>query len=103
MLLVFILCFFLFSSRRRHTSCSLVTVVQTFALPICVLDLPNLQAAHKIRQRPAWSPRHQTDLPRYGVSVVRGDRDTLQGDECFDPFGSPGAVGIGREERKSVG
>ena len=29
--------------------------------------------------------------------MVRVDRDTLQGDECFDPFGSPGAVGIGRE------
>src|SRR3546814_9610525 len=30
------LCFF-FSSRRRHTRCSLVTGVQTCALPICVL------------------------------------------------------------------
>src|SRR3546814_11284105 len=29
------LCFF--SSRRRHTSCALVTGVQTCALPICVL------------------------------------------------------------------
>src|SRR3546814_2875869 len=28
-----ILCFF-FSSKRRHTSCALVTGVQTFALPI---------------------------------------------------------------------
>src|SRR3546814_8446962 len=27
-------CFF-FSSRRRHTRCALVTVVQTCALPIC--------------------------------------------------------------------
>src|SRR3546814_2827445 len=26
---------FFFSSRRRHTSCALVTVVQTCALPIC--------------------------------------------------------------------
>src|SRR3546814_17153238 len=29
------LCFFFFSSRRRHTSCALVTGVQTCALPIC--------------------------------------------------------------------
>src|SRR3546814_4110493 len=29
-----VLCFF-FSSRRRHTSCALVTGVQTCALPIC--------------------------------------------------------------------
>src|SRR3546814_3927696 len=28
--------FFLFSSRRRHTRCALVTGVQTCALPICV-------------------------------------------------------------------
>src|SRR3546814_567989 len=27
--------FFFFSSRRRHTSCALVTGVQTCALPIC--------------------------------------------------------------------
>src|SRR3546814_14253581 len=29
------LCFFVFSSRRRHTRCALVTGVQTCALPIC--------------------------------------------------------------------
>src|SRR3546814_10772733 len=28
------LCFFVFSSRRRHTRCALVTGVQTCALPI---------------------------------------------------------------------
>src|SRR3546814_5211810 len=28
--------FFFFSSRRRHTSCALVTAVQTCALPICL-------------------------------------------------------------------
>src|SRR3546814_5685311 len=29
---------FLFSSRRRHTRCALVTGVQTCALPICGLE-----------------------------------------------------------------
>src|SRR3546814_11640690 len=29
------MCFFFFSSRRRHTICALVTGVQTCALPIC--------------------------------------------------------------------
>src|SRR3546814_1247502 len=29
-----------FSSRRRHTSCALVTGVQTCALPICSWGLP---------------------------------------------------------------
>src|SRR3546814_9749178 len=32
--LLFIGCFFFFSSRRRHTRCALVTGVQTCALPI---------------------------------------------------------------------
>src|SRR3546814_9469165 len=31
---------FFFSSRRRHTSCALVTGVQTCALPICYLHKP---------------------------------------------------------------
>src|SRR3546814_5126184 len=36
MLLWLVFClFFFFSSRRRHTSCALVTGVQTCALPIC--------------------------------------------------------------------
>src|SRR3546814_10008937 len=30
-----VLCLFVFSSRRRHTRCALVTGVQTCALPIC--------------------------------------------------------------------
>src|SRR3546814_6372824 len=33
---VFVLWFFFFSSRRRHTRCALVTGVQTCALPILV-------------------------------------------------------------------
>src|SRR3546814_6503949 len=32
-------CLFFFSSRRRHTSCALVTGVQTCALPILTPDL----------------------------------------------------------------
>src|SRR3546814_10246634 len=34
---------FFFSSRRRHTSCALVTGVQTCALPICQVPAPNEQ------------------------------------------------------------
>src|SRR3546814_2972689 len=34
-ILVLYLCYFFFSSRRRHTRCALVTGVQTCALPIC--------------------------------------------------------------------
>src|SRR3546814_4823501 len=41
----FCLCFF-FSSRRRHTSCALVTGVQTCALPILVAILVLALFAH---------------------------------------------------------
>src|SRR3546814_18805609 len=37
--MIWILCFFFFSSRRRHTRCALVTGVQTCALPIYKNDL----------------------------------------------------------------
>src|SRR3546814_15156364 len=33
-MVLFVLCLFFFSSRRRHTRCALVTGVQTCALPI---------------------------------------------------------------------
>src|SRR3546814_261925 len=33
-----VLCYFFFSSRRRHTRCALVTGVQTCALPISAVD-----------------------------------------------------------------
>src|SRR3546814_4172195 len=32
-------CFFFFSSRRRHTRCALVTGVQTCALPISAVEM----------------------------------------------------------------
>src|SRR3546814_1210062 len=35
-----LLCFFFFSSRRRHTRCALVTGVQTCALPISCMTKP---------------------------------------------------------------
>src|SRR3546814_3214728 len=53
---------FLFSSRRRHTRCALVTGVQTCALPIC-LALPYLLVAAV--------PRLASWLPRPGMWMVR--------------------------------
>src|SRR3546814_2726002 len=43
--LLFGVCFFFFSSRRRHTRCALVTGVQTCALPIspCTVSNGNLK------------------------------------------------------------
>src|SRR3546814_664193 len=40
-----IFCVFFFSSRRRHTSCALVTGVQTCALPISAAELPGAPEA----------------------------------------------------------
>src|SRR3546814_8414940 len=37
---------FFFSSRRRHTSCALVTGVQTCALPICAIDGATVGLGH---------------------------------------------------------
>src|SRR3546814_6541149 len=39
-LFVYMCCGFVFSSRRRHTRCALVTGVQTCALPICIIGAP---------------------------------------------------------------
>src|SRR3546814_8259014 len=60
-----VLCFFFFfSSRRQHTRCSLVTGVQTCALPISFLDVNTLLtlAALRYSQRARIAqkfPRHK--------------------------------------------
>src|SRR3546814_12521656 len=63
-----VVCFFFFSSRRRHTRCALVTGVQTCALPICANPpTPGLRSSRACfertlvliappRRRPARTP-----------------------------------------------
>src|SRR3546814_16250236 len=46
----FSVCFFFFSSRRRHTRCALVTGVQTCALPICHVFAPGEEIMAYIRR-----------------------------------------------------
>src|SRR3546814_7991170 len=74
------LCFF-FASRRRHTSCALVTGVQTWALPICKAD-----------RRMALG--HIADFPY----ILRHEH------RCVITVGRGGAavVGLERLERRSV-
>src|SRR3546814_4524811 len=77
---------FLFSSRRRHTRCALVTGVQTCALPICD------------------GARFEIDAPPHqrGVIIV-GEKRALAADRKIG--GEPGAergVGHLRLDRKSV-
>src|SRR3546814_4907602 len=77
----FFICFFFFSSRRRHTRCALVTGVQTCALPIFVLvDEPHFkawislsQSAH--RTRIAWIPPGPYRYAALGAVVDRTDPD----------------------------
>src|SRR3546814_2050823 len=53
------LCFFFFSSRRRHTRCALVTGVQTCALPI---------SRHEALSRPGrW---HPPEIPPCDTGIV---------------------------------
>src|SRR3546814_8491295 len=52
----FVLCFF-FSSRRRHTSCALVTGVQTCALPIYIAR----RLYKEVAGLPIVSPHGHTD------------------------------------------
>src|SRR3546814_6278704 len=49
-------CFFFFSSRRRHTSCALVTGVQTCALPIFCADADQARLHHRAPRAHAAEP-----------------------------------------------
>src|SRR3546814_17716945 len=62
------ICFFFFSSRRRHTRCALVTGVQTCALPIC----GSLGASFRLSMVPIAMPLYCTLLPL--VRPVTGSR-----------------------------
>src|SRR3546814_5617430 len=64
--------FFFFSSRRRHTSCALVTGVQTCALPI----LP--------RNRRAFGERHRCQLYTTDDVADREDRRFLRTEILVD-------------------
>src|SRR3546814_13819015 len=58
MLLLSFLYFFFFASRRRHTICALVTVVQTCALPISLRKGRAVAARGRHGQRAAARRRH---------------------------------------------
>src|SRR3546814_13089586 len=70
--------FFVFSSRRRHTRCALVTEVQTCALPIYYRD-----ARRAIQQ-----------------AFLRG---RLGGDARGHPRKEPGRARVARSEERRVG
>src|SRR3546814_6316784 len=85
MYLCFVLClscFFCFSSRRRHTSCALVTGVQTCALPISASSIavgaPAWLALIALCS-PVWQPTH-------ALSVTATKGSTWQAWQSFFRF-----------------
>src|SRR3546814_19455320 len=62
-----------FSSRRRHTSCALVTGVQTCALPILTVEVLK---KHLIETE---------NIPAEKIAVATGDQRGLDGIDLFDP------------------
>src|SRR3546814_5653058 len=63
---------FFFSSRRRHTSCALVTGVQTCALPICGIQ-PTQTIHRRITQTsrdPVFVKTHNAVMEYAGAPMI---------------------------------
>src|SRR3546814_12672419 len=70
------MCLFVFSSRRRHTSCALVTGVQTCALPILRPDELQFVAAQLNQLAPRFrADADPVDAARDRKRAVAFDRD----------------------------
>src|SRR3546814_15289440 len=72
----------LFSSRRRHTSCSLVTGVQTGALPICV----RARTDRLLRPLLFWRRSELAEV------AARAGCPTVQDPSNFDPHFDRAAI-----------
>src|SRR3546814_4245416 len=100
--IVCVVCFVFFSSRRRHTRCALVTGVQTCALPISRVEA---ELDQRITQRLILQPRAEVnlsaqDIPELGVGA---DLDSVElGVRLRYEFAREFAPYIGLEDRKSV-
>src|SRR3546814_7827125 len=68
-----------FSSRRRHTSCALVTGVQTCALPICLIGTGFMGRAHALAFHNA---KAVFDLPLNLKLVALADADPQRARQC---------------------
>src|SRR3546814_10629934 len=71
-MLVSLLSFF-FSSRRRHTSCALVTGVQTCALPISPAGVADPPALRRLAARHETTPKAL--FRHLGIDAALADRD----------------------------
>src|SRR3546814_1447192 len=74
----FVFCYFFFSSRRLHTSCALVTGVQTCALPISRPPQPGMSPSYRtVIVRPEELARNN---PTYAIAQRSEERRV--GTEC---------------------
>src|SRR3546814_8007659 len=74
------LCCFLFSSRRRHTRCALVTGVQTCALPILLWMPGRIQANAPAHKQAAATTARRTQYRSGNATRHRqalGDRQSV--------------------------
>src|SRR3546814_8285727 len=85
--------YFFFSSRRRHTRCSLVAGVQTCSLPICHFALALAQAWRSYRAAPAqvWQSLHRSyayaqllglDTKPVEDALLKRSEERRVGNEC---------------------
>src|SRR3546814_8889300 len=75
---LFSMCFFFFSSRRRHTRCALVTGVQTCALPIyrrrIIVEIEIIGFGHIIVERATVAETIAVEIGRVEAVAVRIER-----------------------------
>src|SRR3546814_10562807 len=78
---VFLLVFFVFSCRRRHTRCGLVTGVQTCALPICPHRVGEEHGSLKeFLTDTMWTPLFAD--AHYGILPLVRSEERRVGKEC---------------------
>src|SRR3546814_6867407 len=92
---------FFFSSRRRHTSCALVTGVQTCALPICsIAQLPStvLRKYRNMKRRlGAW--RRYSSSPSFRLWLLLAPCHTPKSIRFISFHYRRGTVPAGRHDR----
>src|SRR3546814_17151452 len=71
--MVYLSCWFFFSSERRHTRCALVTGVQTCALPISAGDRMRVALAEQIAATTAQREQLTQQMPMHQKDADRGD------------------------------
>src|SRR3546814_7043271 len=105
---------FFFSSRIRHTSCALLTGVQTCALPIC--GLPKTQGESQHQQRAEGKARQSSELKEAATkaafcvgrilrhecrraAIFAAGRESLDQAEHYGECGSPKSDAVERRDK----